>query len=192
MSTADVQTRYSPEDLLTMPDAKSYELVNGELVERNMGGLSSWVAGQLLEFLSTYVRQQKAGWVLGADGSYQCFGDDRNRVRKPDVSFIRRGRLSNDEMPIGHIQVPPDLAVEVISPNDLYLDVQTKVAEYLTGGVSQVWVIDPEHRTVLINFADEEPPVFLREADTLTGSDVLPGFERRVADLFQSPVAQKD
>jgi Uma2 family endonuclease len=187
MSTADVQTRYSPEDLLTMPDAKSYELVNGELVERNMGGMSSWVAIQLAELLNAFVRQQNAGWVLGADGSYQCFGEDRDRVRKPDVSFISRGRLPEEEIPRGHVTISPDLAIEVISPNDLYLDVQAKVAEYLAAGVRLVWVIDPDNHGVVVHSGESDQPVFLRENDTLTCGDVLPGFECRVADLFRSP-----
>ena len=191
MSTAEVQRRYTPDDLLNMSDAKSYELADGELLERNMGGLSSWVAIQLAEFLNAFVRAHSLGWVLGADGSYECFGEHRDRVRKPDVSFIRRGRLPDNEMPIGHVLVPPDLAVEVVSPNDLYLDVQSKVAEYLAGGVGQVWVIDPEHRTIQINFGDDSTPVFLRETDSLTGGDILPGFECRVADLFVSPMASE-
>ena len=188
MSSADLQTRHTPEDLLIMPDAVSYELVDGELMERNMGAVSSWVAGRVLVLLSAVVEGDKLGWVLGADASYQCFGDDLDRVRKPDVSFICRGRLPDEELPQGHVKLAPDLAVEVVSPNDRYLEVQAKVVEYLTAGVRLVWVIDPDNRTVTIRALEADQPMELREHDELTGGDVLPGFRCRVSDLFQSPV----
>jgi Uma2 family endonuclease len=188
MSTADVQTGHTPEDLLTMPDAVSCELVDGELVERNMGAVSSWVAARVLALLSVVVERDSLGWLLGADGSYQCFGDDESRVRKPDVSFICRGRLPNETLPQGHVRIAPDLAVEVVSPNDRYYEVQAKVVEYLTAGVRQVWVIDPDNRTVTVRVLDVDQPTELREHDELTGGDVLPGFRCLVADLFRSPV----
>ena len=77
-----------------MPDGKNYELVDGHLVERNMSQLSSWVAGQLYRFarhaLSTKI---DLGWAWPADLGYECFPDRPDKVRKPDVSFIRIERL---------------------------------------------------------------------------------------------------
>jgi Uma2 family endonuclease len=191
MSVADVPTRYTADDLLAMPDAKSYELIDGELVERNSGGVSSWVAGQVISRVNSYVNKCEAGWVFGPDAGFQCSGEDHNRVRRPDGSFIRRGRFPDEELPCGHIPIPPDLAIEVISPNDLYLDVQAKVAEYLAAGVRLIWVIDPDNRSVVVHSSESDQPVFLRENDTLTGGDVLPGFECRVADLFRSSIAKQ-
>lgn len=65
--------RYTPEDLLAMPDGKNYELVNGRLVERNMGAESSWVGGQLHLQLGLFCREQDLGIVWPADNGYQCF-----------------------------------------------------------------------------------------------------------------------
>ena len=119
MSTAvATKTRYTPEDLLAMPDGKSYELVDGQLVERNMGAESSWVGGQLLIRLGSYCEEHGLGWALPADNGFQCFAHDPGLVRKPDVSFVRYGRLPGEVLPKGWIKIPPDLAVEVVSPND--------------------------------------------------------------------------
>ena len=153
-----------------------------------MGAVSSWIAGRVLVLLSAVVEGDKLGWVLGADGSYQCFGDDYDRDRKQDASFICRGRLPNEELPQGHVKLAPDLAVEVVSPNDLYYEVQAKVAEYLAAGVRMVWVIDPDNRTVMARALGADQPMELRDRDELTGGDVLPEFRCRVTDLFQSPV----
>ena len=58
-STA-TKTQYTPEDLLNLPDSKSYELVDGQLVERKMGIESSWVGGELLGLLREFCRANES------------------------------------------------------------------------------------------------------------------------------------
>ena len=119
MSTATAtEARYTPEDLLAMPDGKSYELVDGRLVERNMGAKSSRVGGRLHLRLDPFCEEHNLGIVWPADNGYQCFPHAPGLVRKPDVSFVRSGRLPGDIEPDGWVKIPPDLAVEVVSPND--------------------------------------------------------------------------
>src|SRR5438132_8878333 len=90
---------------------KRYEFVDGEWVERKMGIKSSWIGANLITHLKLYADAQKAGFVIGSDGGYKIFPHAPKLVRFPDVSFIRRGRLPNDELPDGHMLLPPDLAV---------------------------------------------------------------------------------
>ena len=104
-------------------------------------------------------------------------------MRRPDVSFIRKERLPEGPTSEGYIYIPPDLAVEVISPNDLAYEVDHKVVEYLDAGVALVWVINPEARTVRIHRRSGSLG-WLREEDELSGEDVLPGFRCRVSKLF--------
>src|SRR4051794_14117055 len=99
MTVLTAPVRYTPEDLLTMADGDRYELVDGYLVERDMGLKSSWVGGRLVHLASGYCDANGLGWVLPADASYQCFPYRPNLVRKPDMSFIRRGRLPGEELP---------------------------------------------------------------------------------------------
>src|SRR5262249_44653683 len=135
MSTAATKTRYTPEDLLTMPDGEFYELVHGNLVERKMSILSSYIAGVTFSLLFAFCRPKKLGWVFPEGTTYQCFQDDPGKVRRPDVSFIRLERLSPEQAAArGHARLAPDLAVEVVSPNDLYYEVDTKTQEWLSAG----------------------------------------------------------
>jgi Uma2 family endonuclease len=97
------------------------------------------------------------------------------------VSFWSHARLP--ELPEGYVQIPPDLAVEVVSPSDHYTRVQNKVREYLTKGVSLIWIIDPEDRSVTVCRAPNLMTI-LTESGTLSGEEVVPGFTCRVADLF--------
>jgi Uma2 family endonuclease len=190
MNVVAERTEYTPEELLAMPDADRYELVNGALVERNVGWLSGWVATQLARRLANFAEERHAGWVVGnsGDAGYQGFPDSPRTVRKPDVSFVASGRFPGEQLPLGYARLAPDLAAEVISPNDLYEEVEEKVEEYLRAGVRLAWVISPRNRTVRVYRADGSSGS-RRENDELDGEAVLPGFRCAVRDLFPRPPA---
>lgn len=183
MSTTEATPRYTPADLLTMTDGDRYELVDGELVEIDMSGLSSLVANTVNRVVGNHVASSSAGYVFGSDCGYQCFPTDPSRVRRPDGSFIRRDRISIEELESGYIAVAPDLAIEVVSPHDLAYDLNAKVDEYLRAGVKLVWVIDPKTRTVTVH-RPEGTDSRLHEDGDLTGEVVLPGFHCSIRDLF--------
>jgi hypothetical protein len=125
-----------------MPDGHHFDLVDGHLVERHMGAESSWIAQQVNRHLGNYVAASQGGLVLGLDCGYQIFPDDPNRVRFPDGSFIRRGRLPHDVPPRGHVRIVPDLLIEVVSPNDLAWEVEVKVTRISPGrGAAAVGVL---------------------------------------------------
>jgi Uma2 family endonuclease len=109
-------------------------------------------------------------------------------VRKPDVSFVRHGRFSEEQLPGGYARLAPDLAAEVISPNDKYEKVDEKIEEYLRAGVRLVWIISPQNHTVRVYRANGSSHS-LRENDELDGEEVVPGFRCPVADLFPRPPA---
>jgi Uma2 family endonuclease len=182
MGTVAEQT-YTPEDLLAMPDRKKYELVDGHLVERHMSLLSNWVAGRLLRHVDIFVEKNNLGWAWPTGQGYVCFPESPHKVRFPDVSFVRKSRLPDGLTSEGYIYIPPDLAVEVISPNDLAYEVENEILEYLDAGVALVWEINPEARTVRIYRRDGSTG-WLREDGELSGDDVLPGFRCRLVMIF--------
>jgi Uma2 family endonuclease len=165
---------------------KGFELVDGEPVEKKMGGESSFVGGRLLHLIGCHLDVQPLGWALPGDTGYRCFPNRPKFVRKPDVSFIRFGRLAGERIPTGDITIQPDLAVEVVSPNDLYDEVDRKISEYLDVGVRLVWVINPPSQTVH-TYRPDGTARRLRATDTLDGADVLPGFQVAVSELFRTP-----
>ena len=179
-----MQREYTPEDLLNMPGGENFELVNGRLVERHMGMLASWVAGELFFVLANHCGQHRLGWLLPCgDAGYQGFPGSSRTVRKPDVSFVRHGRFEEDQLPGGWARLAPDLAAEVISPNDKYEEVDEKIEEYLRAGVRLVWIISPRNHTIRV-YRLNGSSQSLRDNDELDGEDVLPGFRCAVRDLF--------
>ena len=115
---------------------------------------------------------------------YLLFPKQSKQVRKPDISFIRFGRLPDDEVPDKSIEVAPDVAVEVISPTDIAEEVEKKLDEYLRAGVRLVWVVYLPTRNVWAYKPDGTAKLY-RSSDTLSGEDVLPGLAVPVAELFE-------
>jgi Uma2 family endonuclease len=184
MSTAvATKTEYTPEDLLAMPDSKSYELVDGQLLERNMGAESSWVGGELYVRLHQYGQEHKLGWTLPSDTGYQCFPHAPSLVRRPDVSFVRYGRLPGGVLPQGWIKIRPDLVVEVISPNDTVEKLNAKLEDYEIAVIPLVWVIAPGSRSVMIYRGDGSIHR-AHETDELSGENVIPGFRCPVQEIM--------
>ena len=135
MSTV-AHPRITPEELLKLPDGDRYELVDGELVECGMSGQSLWIATWLSSQLVFFAFPRRLGYVI-TEASIQCYSDP-GKIRRPDVSFFASGRISDSEYHTGYIRIAPDLAVEVLSPNDLACDVAQKAEEYLAVGVRLV------------------------------------------------------
>ena len=172
----------TPDDMLAMPDEKCYELVNGELVEKQpRGGEASWVQLKIGRLMAAHCEERNLGWAF-SEAAYTCFPGEPNKVRRPDLSFVKRGRLPGEKLPKGYISIPPDIAVEVISPKDLAYEVEDKVLEYLHAGVQRVWLIYPDARTVHIRSLNST--ISLRNGADLTDEDVLPGFRHPVSDFF--------
>lgn len=78
---------------------------------------------------------------------------------------------------------PPDLAIEVLSPDQNVGRFTEKIQFYLRHGVRLVWVVDPMAETVTVHRPDADP-FTLGVGDTLTGEEVLPDFTLAVADVF--------
>jgi Uma2 family endonuclease len=162
---------------------REYEIINGQPEEKIMGGARhGGIGARLIIELGIHVKVQHLGSVYGPDTSFQI---GRNE-RMPDVSFVAAARIPGEGEPEGAWPIPPDLAVEIVSPTDLHEKLMTKILEYLSAGVRQVWLISPEHRTVTV-YSSYTDVKIVDEAGELGGGDVIPGFRLPVAELFRNP-----
>jgi len=184
MSTVAAEPKITPEEFLALPDKERFELVDGQLAEVNVSVLSSLVGGRVYYTLQNHFGLNDLGYVWPADLYLRCFADP-NKLRKPDVTFIAKDRLTAEILDEGYLITPPDLVVEVVSPNDLAYEIDEKVQEYLDAGVQLVWVVNPALHTVRIHRADGTI-TGLHESDDLSGENVVPGFRCSVATFFPS------
>ncbi len=178
------QRLITAEEFARMPaaaDGSRQELVRGVIETMPPpGALHGACCSRIDRRLGTFVEAQQLGHVCCNDTGF-ISERSPDTVRGPDVSFWSRERLP--VLPSGYPEIPPDLAVEVVSPNDHYSRVQGKVRHYLGRGVRLVWVVDPEDRSVTV-YRRQQQASILGETDTLSGEDVIPGFSCRVADLL--------
>ena len=172
----DVVEIHDREDLL-------YELVDGVLIEKTMGALDSALAVWISHLLWSFVEPRRLGLVLGADGMLRL---SPGLVRIPDVSFVSWSRLREEMLQGPWLDVPPDLAIEVLSPWNTQREMERKLAEHFAAGVRQVWHVDGRDKTVTV-FHPKSEPCVLGADRVLDGKDVLPGLSLRVADLLTLP-----
>lgn len=183
MSTVE-QRLLTAEEFQQLPDPPGgvrQELVRGVIVTMPPpGGQHGVCCSRIGRRLAAFVEDGDLGFVASNDTGF-ISERDPDTVRGPDLSYWSRQRLP--AVPEGYVTVPPDLAVEVVSPNDRFGAVQAKVKHYLERGVRLVWVADPQDRSVTV-FRPGRPADILEENEMLTGADVLPGFGCRVGELF--------
>jgi Uma2 family endonuclease len=179
------------EDLLRLPDdGQRHELIAGELRTLPLASmLNGRIAAMLGSKLVQHVTGQNLDEVSAAGTGFQL-AHNPNTVLAPDMAFVGRERAEAvGAIEEGFFPGAPDLAVEVISPNDRYTEVEETVSAWLAAGCRMVIVVNPRRRTVTIHRSRDQVRQ-LTEADTIEGGDVVPGWSLPVAVLFAPRRAQ--
>ena len=173
----------SAEELFQMPDLGRCELVRGELVMMTPAGFKhGLIVINLSSFLDSYVKSHSLGRITGADTGF-IIQHNPDTVLAPDSAFIRADWLP-EKNPQGFYDGAPDLAIEVLSPNDRASKVQGKIRDWLDAGSRAVWIVDPETKTVTI-YKSTHDIVVLNAADTLADAQMLPGFRAAISEIFE-------
>lgn len=171
--TADELERFPSDD-------RRYELVDGRVIPMSPVNFQHGkVVLQLGFLLSRHLRSQPVGVVVTEVGFKLAFGPDT--VRAPDIAFIRTDRIPANAR--GFFTGPPDLAIEVLSPDDRPGDVRAKVDQYLARGVALVVVVDPDQRTAT-TWRPTTPSATLHADEVLDLGDVIAGFRCPLSEVF--------
>ena len=179
---SEIARLVTTEELEKFPDDDyRYELVDGRVIRMSPVGFQHGrIVARLCALLVQHVQGRKLGVVATQLGFELARHPDT--VRAPDVAFIAQDRIPSQE-PRGFWKGPPDLAIEVLSPDDRPSEVRAKVEEYLTRGVSLVLVVDPKERAVQVS-RPSLPAITLAADALLELDDVVPGFRCRVQEIF--------
>jgi Uma2 family endonuclease len=184
VTLSTTHTLLTADELFMMPDdGFRSELVRGEL--RRMppaGSEHGAVAINIALVVAQFVKAHGLGVVFGAETGFKI-ASEPDTVRALDLAFVRHERVPEGGVPRGFWPGAPDLAVEVVSPSDTYMEVEEKVHDWLTAGTCMVLVLNPRTRTVTV-YTSHTDVVRLIGSDTLDGGEVLPGFTCRIAELF--------
>ena len=186
-STVDIAAKvWTEEDLQALPsDGFDHELVNGELVMSPKNNFEHEnICANLLFALKQFNRAHRLGLVLGSNAGFWMA--NRN-CRAPDVSFIPKDRLSAlGFSPASRRFFPgaPDLAVEILSPNNTRAEIDERLKDFFSSGTQIAWIIDPPTESVQVCHSLTNRQL-LGPGANLDGEHLLPGFQFPTADLFK-------
>ena len=167
------------DELLAMGRGRR-ELIRGEVIEMTPAGSEHGrIALTIAAHLWNWVMPRGLGTVHGADTGF-VLQRGPDTVRAPDAAFIQAAHVV--KTPKFHPGAP-DLAVEVLSPDDRPSELRARIHDYFGAGTIEIWVVSPKSRTVTVHRANAEPRT-LREPDALICEDLLPGFRLALRDLF--------
>ena len=185
------QQTITAESFLELVEQPQYEdrvleLVEGALVEMSKPTMKHGIMTMRLAMkIANHVETNDLGVVTAADTGFVLERNPggRDTVRGLDFAFVSKSRAP-DSPEYTWYEMGPDLAVEVISPDNRAGDIHLKVMQLLNAGTRLIWLIYPESRTVESHTAGGATT--FRQDDTLSGGGVLPGFELSVGDIFPS------
>ena len=183
MATANAKF-VTAEELLAMSEDKCrYELVRGVLIRKPfLGHMHRFYAANVGAELGYYVDANSLGRTYSASCGFML-ATNPDTVLAPNASFVCQERFDAVGDTDGYFPSAPDLAVEILSPDDRLTDVYDKVEEWLNAGTLMVVVVNPRDRTASVHTTDSV--VTLSEDDTLDGGDVVPGWRLPIADIFE-------
>ncbi len=174
---------WSDEELLALPkDGYDKEIIHGEMIVSPAGSEHGAIIMAIAGPLHVYVVRKQLGQVLdGQTGCRMSSGD----LLSPDVSFVSAARWEAHRKS-KEVFFPggPDLAVEVLSPDDSLRILKKKILQYFTEGTRLAWVVHPRKRCVTVYHAPTSADI-LTVDDALDGEHVVPGFSLKIAHLFR-------
>jgi Uma2 family endonuclease len=188
---ATVQTA-APDRLLTLEEYAQLpdhgvptELLRGRVVSMNLPiPFHGFVCGKVDRLMGGFIEEHDLGYPVTNDAGIVTERDP-DTMRGADFAFYSYRRVPKGTLAKkGYLDVVPDLAVEVKSPEDRWKDILAKVVQYLNAGVTVVCVLDPERSTVTVYQAHEPERAYTAD-ETLTLSNVLPGFAVVVRRFFE-------
>ena len=176
--------RFTYEDYLLLPEDRRYEVIDGALYLTPAPTPYHQIVGRRIQrLIEDHVEREALGVVFDAPCDVVL---SRFDVLQPDVFFVSADRRSV----IGEkfISDAPDLVVEVLSPGTRKRDRIFKAKRYARFGVREMWIADPDKKTIEVFVNREER--FRREAvyieQDVLRSPLLPGLEVPLAKVFSA------
>jgi Uma2 family endonuclease len=166
------------------PDEQGGEIIDGRWMPVTR---TTWRHGEIVlaigMLLKLYARKH-AGWSVSVADPGVRLARNPDKLRGPDVGMVRADRAPTGKGVMGWLDGAPDLTVEVVSDGQTISEMTKKALEYIAGGSSMVWLVDPEPRRVVL-FTPPNQVRILGPDDVIEGGALLPDFSCRVSELFE-------
>jgi Uma2 family endonuclease len=183
------QRTWSDDELLALPEAKFWQLIDGELIKMSPAGAEHGeICSRLLITVGMHVRRRKAGRIYDSSTGFRL---DPDNCFSADVSFVKTARIAAVlPNPEKFVQGAPDFAIEVLSPTDTIRSIERKIALFFHFGTPLMWFVLPRKRVVRIYRSGNEYTT-LDSSGSLSADPVLPGLTIPVREVFEDPVFEE-
>jgi Uma2 family endonuclease len=177
-----LQQKLTLQEFLALPEGDiTHELIDGEAKPKMAPKrYHSRVTGIIFTLLTKWAENRGE---VGIEWAVTLKRQGRDWVPVPDLLYISYSRLSPEVITDEPCTIPPDLAIEIISPDQTFGQMSAKATDYLDAGVMRVWVVDAKAKTVTIFYPDTRPAT--KSGDQSLGDALLEGLEITPAQIFQ-------
>lgn len=181
------------DEYLRLNAVQPFEIINGRRIDKvSSVFIHSEIIQKIFIILYTYLTQHQLGRVYQETTYTIADTSHPNWVkgsRIPDLMVYTQARFASyiantPDYQTKPFTIAPDLIIEVLSPNDLFLDVEAKIITDFDNGVKDVWLINPIHRIAWAYTIDKLSPQRFNIQGELTAPAVLPDFRLRLSDLW--------
>ncbi len=160
-----------------------YQLIQGDLYMAPAPNRFHQEISRNLQFeLHSYLNRNRIGKLFNAP--FDVYLDGIN-VFQPDIIVVLNEHL--EILTEAGAEGAPDLVIEILSPKTRRLDLVNKKQEYARAGVKELWMIDPEPRTIMIHRFAVEGVEKIQQVDEngTISTELLPGFDLGAAIIFE-------
>lgn len=183
--TQAVKRKLTLNEFLSLPEGETAcELIDGEAIPKvSPQRFHSRACLALIRILENWALSRGE---LGVEWAVVLSREGKHWVPVPDLLYISNERLSSMGDEDGPCPVPPELALEIISPDQSFGGMAEKATDYLSAGISRVWIVDPRAKTITV-FMPEQLPITYRENRVLR-DELFPELELTAQDLFRGVI----
>jgi Uma2 family endonuclease len=176
------RTKLTVEEFLNIAEGDvTYELIEGEAISKmSPKRFHSRLAVNLCIFLENWSKNKGE---VGLEWAITLKRNGKDWVPVPDLLYISYEKLPLERFEDEACPFPPELVIEIISPGQSFGSLSEKAIDYLKAGISRVWIVDSQSKSITIFYPDL-PPQIKRGKDTLT-DEILPELDITVEQIFQ-------
>ncbi len=156
------QQLLSLDEFLALPqDDVAHELIDGVAVPKMSPQRFHSRTQKALLFLLDAWGQNRG--EVGVEWSVALKRHGKDWVPVPDVLYVSNERLPDGFEGDGPCPVPPELVVEIISPDQSFGSMTEKALDYLAADVLRVWIVDPSSQSITVFMPDTVPQLYRDE-----------------------------
>jgi Uma2 family endonuclease len=176
---ATITKKLTKAEFWALADASdlTYELIDGIAIAKMSP--KYFHAKSTLAFVKILDRWSDKRGRLGIEWAFDL---NENYTPVPDLIYVSFDRLPESWNENAACPVPPEIAIEIISPGQTFGQMIQKASSYLTGGVLQVWIVDPSAKSVTVFYADRAPKTYMN--DEVIVDDLFPELLVEIDRLF--------